>query len=258
MHRWNVLAVAATALAAMGAIDCSAAGVTETALHVSDKKAATRTAASKNHVPATYRIETIARRVPQRQHAGGARVILLKGLADVFSNGMDALGVELQRRGIAARVTSHAAGPALADDIARDYRAGARGPIVLVGHSFGADAAAEMANQLNESKVPVALLVAFGTTASTQLTPNVARAVNYYQSSSAWRGRLLPGAGFHGSLANIDLDKMPGINHFNIDKVDRLHADTVNRIVAVVGGRWTAAPHHHATRIAATMSGDTR
>lgn len=175
--------------------------------------------------------------IASRAQAGGAHVILLKGLADVFSNGMDTLAAELRQRGVPARVASHASGYSLANEIARDYAAGARGPIVLIGHSFGADAAVEMAEQLNASKVPVALLVAFGTTASKPVSANVRRAINYFQANSAWRGRLLPGPGFHGSLSNINLDNAPDVNHFNIDKIGRLHANTISQVVAVVGGR---------------------
>ncbi|MGZ5865935.1 MAG: thioesterase domain-containing protein [Xanthobacteraceae bacterium] len=173
----------------------------------------------------------------QAQARGGAQVILLKGLADVFSNGMDTLAAELRQRGVPARVASHASDYSLANEIARDYAAGARGPVVLIGHSFGADAAVEMAEQLNASNVPVALLVAFGTTASKPVTPNVRRAINYFQANSAWRGRLLPGPGFHGSLSNINLDNAPDVNHFNIDKIGRLHANTISQVIGVVGGR---------------------
>ena len=44
------------------------------------------------------------------QAGGGAQVILLKGLADVFSNGMDTLAAELRQRGVSARVASHSSG----------------------------------------------------------------------------------------------------------------------------------------------------
>ncbi len=165
-----------------------------------------------------------------------AHVYLLKGLADVFSSGMDALEAKLRRQGISAQVRSHAVIDTLAGELAQQYRAGARGPVVIVGHSLGADAAVDMARRLNEYKVPVALVITLGPLSSPRVPPNVARIVNYFQSNSAWHGQVVAGPGFHGSLANINLDRATDINHFNIDKIDRLHAATIARIRAVLGG----------------------
>lgn len=165
-----------------------------------------------------------------------AHVYLLKGLADVFSSGMDALEMKLRRQGIVAHVRSHAVAESLADEVARAYRSGARGPVIIVGHSLGADATVDMARRLNEYKIPVALIVSLGPLSSPRVPPNVARVINYYQSNSAWRGQMVRGEGFRGSLQNIDLDRDADINHFNIDKADRLHAATIAYIRAAMGG----------------------
>jgi thioesterase domain-containing protein len=180
---------------------------------------------------------------PTPAPAAGAHVYLLKGLADVFSSGMDSLAARLRQRGIVARVASHAAAESLADEVIRQYRAGARGPVVIAGHSLGADAAVDMARRLNEARVPVALLLTFGPMASPRLPPNVSRAVNYYQSNSTWHGQLQRGETFRGSLANVNLDKAQDINHFNIEKADRIQADAVNKIVSVAGGHRSSARH---------------
>jgi hypothetical protein len=171
------------------------------------------------------------------QARGAPHIILLKGLADIFSNGLDALAVELRQRGVTARVASHASGYSLANELTQEYAAGDRGPIILVGHSFGADSAVEIAKQLDKSKIPVALLVTYGPTLSNAVPGNVARAFNYFQASSVWRGRLLRSPGFRGTLVNVDLDNAPDVNHFNIDKIGRLHAQTISRILAVLGRR---------------------
>jgi pimeloyl-ACP methyl ester carboxylesterase len=162
------------------------------------------------------------------------QVYLLKGLADVFSSGMDFLQAKLRARGINGEVDSHADWEKLAQSAAAKWRSGAHGPIIIIGHSLGADAAILMAQRLGDSGVPVALLVAFSPVNSGPAGANVARAVTYYQSNSAWHGQITRGAGFHGTLENVDLSNAPGITHFNIEKADNLHAQTIAKVVAIV------------------------
>jgi pimeloyl-ACP methyl ester carboxylesterase len=171
------------------------------------------------------------------------QIYLLKGLADVFSSGMDFLQAKLKARGVAAEVHSHTEWETLAQSAAAKYRSGAHGPIIIIGHSFGADAAISMARRLGESQVPVALLVAFSPAESGPANGNVARAVTYYQSNSAWHGQVTRGAGFHGVLENVDLSSAPDITHFNIEKAERLHAATITKVVGIVGGHTRAATH---------------
>ena len=180
-----------------------------------------------------YRIEMLGQTAPQP--SSGAQVFLLKGLADIFSTGMDTLAARLQQRGVRPRIANHGAAYGFSDEVIRNYRAGARGPVIVVGHSFGADAAVEFAQRLNEAKVPVALVITFGPGASVKVPANVARAVNYYLTTGLWRGKLLPGPGFKGSIANVNLDNSQDVTHFNIEKIDRLQADTVSAVVAAAG-----------------------
>lgn len=168
------------------------------------------------------------------------QVFLLRGLIDVFSHGMDELGDKLRRRGIASTVVNHSAYDTMAAEAIAKYRAGNRGPVVIAGHSLGADDAMRMAGLLNDAKVPVALVVGFGPTLHLKVPANVAQVVNYYQQHSAWNGVFSPGPGFRGSLRNINLDNAADITHFNIEKIPRLHTETINRIMAVMGSRKRA------------------
>jgi pimeloyl-ACP methyl ester carboxylesterase len=169
------------------------------------------------------------------------QVYLLKGLADVFSSGMDFLQDKLQARGVAGEVRSHSDWEKLAQSAAEKWRSGNHGPIIIIGHSLGADAAILMAKRLGEEGVPVALLVTFSPVDSGPANANVARAVNYFQSNSAWHGQITRGNGFHGVLENVDLKDAPGITHFNIEKADNLHAQTIAKVLAIVPSHARAA-----------------
>jgi surfactin synthase thioesterase subunit len=80
-------------------------------------------------------------------------VYLFRGLADIFSAGMDTLTEELKKSGVYATSHSHTNWKAIADRAAVDYKAKKEGPIILIGHSLGADAVMEMANYLGEPQL---------------------------------------------------------------------------------------------------------
>lgn len=172
--------------------------------------------------------------VAQARVATGQAVYLIKGLAG-FQTGVADLGEKLRQRGVIPRIESHGDTDTIADDIIRRHRAGLRAPIILFGYSLGADAAGTVARKLYQHKVPVALMIVFGPVADVQVPPNVARAINYYQSTSAWRGRLIPAAGFRGSLTNLNLDNQPDINHFTIVSAERYQREAIARISSLAG-----------------------
>ena len=107
-----------------------------------------------------------------------AHVYLLRGLLNIFSLGMDSLAEELNGQGADATVHSYSGWQTLADRAAADYKAGKEAPIILIGHSLGADAVMEMAAYLGRKGVPVALVVPFDCTKSFAASDNVARVLN--------------------------------------------------------------------------------
>jgi hypothetical protein len=164
--------------------------------------------------------------------ASRAHVYLLRGLMNIFSLGMDTLGAELSRRGVYTTVDNHADWQSLADGAAARYKAGTEGPIILIGHSLGADAVMEMAAYLGRKGVPVALVVPFDGTQSLYASSNVQRVLNLTQRDYAYaRG----GPGFHGSLVNVNVSGDPNIDHLTIDKSPRLHARVIAEVLAIVG-----------------------
>jgi hypothetical protein len=168
-----------------------------------------------------------------------AHVYLFRGLADVFSIGMDILADEINNRGIYATSHSHNDWKSIADRAAAEYKSGKEGPIILIGHSLGADAVMEMADYLGDKGVPVALVVPFDGTQSFPTSANVARVVNFTQRDYAY---MRPGPGFRGSLSNVDLSSDRSIDHLNIDKSPRLHAQVIAEVLAIVGGRPMTTP----------------
>jgi hypothetical protein len=160
------------------------------------------------------------------QAAAAPQVYLMRGFLNVFSLGMDGLAAELRRSGISATVGSYAEWQEAARQIAANYKAGHRGPIVLVGHSFGADAVMDMGQYLGEMGVPVALIVPFDETYPHAASANVARVLNIYKSAEA---KVTRGPGFHGELTNYYVPDA-NVSHTNIDDVPRLHSMVINKI----------------------------
>lgn len=177
-----------------------------------------------NAVVGTAGVATAAPRAAAKdvhQTASLAHVYLMRGLMNVFSLGMDQLAVLIARHGIEASVHNHAEADAVVSQIAARYSAGDRGPIILIGHSLGADAVMTMAQSLDRVGIPVALVVPFDGTDSFAASKNVACVLNITQSSFNY---MHSGAGFHGELTNVNVRGEPGIDHFTIDKSPQLQA----------------------------------
>ena len=165
------------------------------------------------------------------QHVG--HVYLLRGLANVFSFGMDDLAEKLNARGITATVHEYGVWPQLADQAAAESRANRNAPIIVVGHSLGADAAIEMAERLTALGTPPRLVVTFDPVGVTVIGKAAGRYVNYYQSTNGYGKRLSTGPGFKGRLDNRNLDAAGAIDHFNIEKSPRLHAEVISAVQAI-------------------------
>ena len=160
--------------------------------------------------------------------AAHAHVYLLRGLMNIFSLGMDQLAASIRRHGIEAAVYNHAQADGVVDEIAARYRGGDHGPVILIGHSLGADAVMQMAQSLEHKGVPVALVVPFDGTASYTAPKNVACVLNLTQRSYAY---VRAGAGFHGKLSNVNVSGTAGIDHFTIDKSPQLQAIALKSVL---------------------------
>jgi hypothetical protein len=166
--------------------------------------------------------------------ASHPHVYLMRGLLNIFSLGMDQLAAQIARNGIDASVYNHSVAETVVGAILQKYRAGDRGPYILVGHSLGADAVMLMAQQLNAQGVPVALVVPFDGTESYAAPANVSCVVNLTQRKYAY---VQAGLGFHGKLSNVDVSSDTTIDHVTIDKSPRLQAMALKEILQAAHGQ---------------------
>ena len=167
--------------------------------------------------------------------AGPGQVYLFRGLANVFSYGMDQIGSDLRADGIKAKTLNHAYWPSVADEIIADYRGKRQlGPVAIVGHSYGATAATLLAARLAAQNVPVALIVAIDPSFEVTVSKNVRRAVAFHTSSFPG---LKPGPGFRGSLQNISVSGDSGVTHITIDKDKTVQQKTIAEIKRAFGRR---------------------
>lgn len=184
-------------------------------------------------------------------------VYLLRGWIGIFSTGIDDLGERLNDKGVRAVVYQESQWRQIAKTIADRYDADAAEPIVLIGHSYGADGVVAIARELNRRDVPVDLVVTLDPVTPRTVSSNVRRAVNLYQSNGAWdklpwlRGIPLEKeeSAEQTELVNADLrtDRTdllePGLDHFNIEKKQLVQDEVIRQVMEVCVPRpqWQSA-----------------
>jgi hypothetical protein len=199
-----------------------------------------------------------------RPRAGN--VYLLRGWIGIFSYGINELGEKLNKSGVRACVYQDDQWSALAEAIKQKYRS-AKGaePLVLIGHSFGADDVLRVSRELGQAGVAVDLVVTLDPVTPPDVPANVRRCYNIYQSNGAWDNvpafRGVPLKAAEGTeLANVDIRKdrtdllEPGTDHFNIEKKSKVHQEVLKQVLATcppreqwARGRAVPAPPHGVT-----------
>lgn len=170
--------------------------------------------------------------------AAEPRAILLRGLFGVFSTGMDGLANELRAEGVDAEAAMYWYWGTAVSDILRERAAGKVRPLVLVGHSQGANNSIELARRLEEAGVPVDLLVTLAPVTPGTIPANVARAVNYYQSPG-WGSSLVPGPGFRGKILNNNLGDDWTVYHITLDKTTRIRSAILREVQSLSRAKRT-------------------
>lgn len=202
--------------------------------------------------------------VTSNQRVGN--VYLVRGWIGVFSTGMDSLGERIREEGIHAEVFQGEQTRQLARAIAEAYSGrDDTEPLVLIGHSYGADNVLRIARELEAANIQVDLLVTFDPVTPPQVPGNIRRLENYFKPNGAWDNlpwlRGIPLAAQPETpvkLVNVNLIDRPDLlepntNHFNIEKNEKVHAEVIRRLETVCPPRpqwaarraverWTLAP----------------
>jgi hypothetical protein len=108
-----------------------------------------------------------------------AHVYLLRSFL-VFSSGIYDLAANFRIQDINATVHNHLEWPFLAEQAVRNYREGLEDPIIIIGHSSGADAALSMADRLAQAGVAPSLVVTLDPVGSAAIDGRIDRVVNLY------------------------------------------------------------------------------
>lgn len=176
-------------------------------------------------------------------------VYLLRGWIGIFSAGIDQLTDKLNEAGVRATVYQESQWRDLARQIRRRYadeKVDLREPIVLIGHSYGADAALRIAVALEGARIPVDLVITLDPVTPPRVPGNVRRVYNLYQSNGMldafpWlRGIALDAApGAYVEIRNMDIRRdrtdllVRGLDHFNIEKQPNIHEDILREVLTV-------------------------
>lgn len=131
-----------------------------------------------------------------------------------------------------------------AGDVSREiinqyYKEKTHTPIVLVGHSLGANEQIKVARNLNAAGVPVELLVTVDAVSQTIVPPNVKEALNMYKPGFVpmFSGLKLRAVNPEATkIYNVNVGEMKGVsvNHFTIDKDDAVQAMIMDKIDKVL------------------------
>ncbi len=162
---------------------------------------------------------------------------------------MDQFAYKLQSAGVTATVHNHTGWRSLTGEMIANYRSGNHEPIVLIGHSAGADSTISIAQALNQYGIPVALIVNFDPVSPDPVPPNVKQIVNYYVPAG-WGAAVAADPRFKGKLANVNENATA--NHFSIDKDDSLQRQTIAKVMAALGGRAHRPNKPKRARLSAT------
>lgn len=167
--------------------------------------------------------------------AKAEEVYFFRGGFDIFSTGMNQMAAELRAKKIKATSQSFMGWQGVANDIIRrsKVKKGVSYPIIVLGHSFGADAVTEFANYLGQNGISTDLVIAFDPTGTRTLTKGAKRVLNYRSSHI---GPFVKGPGFRGSISHVDVSKY-GANHFTIEQTKEVQALAMKEVLSTLKRR---------------------
>lgn len=177
-------------------------------------------------------------------HAEGrGHVYIFRGVGGKLATmDLDRLADRINAQGVSAKVYDFMEWRMPAQEAIARYRSEARpSPIVLLGHSAGADVALSFAERLKEERIPVSLVITLDPTRLPHdVPPNVDRFINIYASMNFFGGgNVNSGGDYRGHFASIDLKNYWEVPHVRMLRIGGLDDRLVEKIVRVA----TAQPN---------------
>jgi len=189
-------------------------------------------------------------------HAGN--VYLVRGFIGIWSSGIDRMGQEINEAGIRANVYREEQWKELtATLIARYKDQKVTEPLVIIGHSWGADHALDLARELDHANIRIDLVITLDPVTPPAVPANVRWCYNIYQTNGAWdtipifRGvPLISEQGDAGVLQNVNMrtDRTdllePDTDHYNIEKNTKIHKEVLLQLMKVCPPREEWVKQH--------------
>ncbi len=170
--------------------------------------------------------------VPKRP----GEVIFLRGLANIFSLGLDTLSEELRRYGVYSYVHNHKDWDKIGQQlIAKSRKGKLTYPIVIIGHSLGAGASPKLATMIGQEGIAVQYMVMLDAVEPLPVTNYVEDAINYYLPKRRGQNLITASKDFEGAYKNVNVkERLQGIDHFNIDENEILRGQMTKRIFELI------------------------
>jgi hypothetical protein len=180
------------------------------------------------------------------EHAGKpapyfGEVHTMRGGLGIFSIGMNQLRDKVDKKyHVPAYSTMwYNAGDVSHSIITYYYKHKKHRPIILIGHSLGANEQIKVARNLDKAGVPVALLVTVDAVSQTIVPPNVKHVLNVYKPGyvpmfSGLKLRAVDSQKTYVENINVATIKGVKVNHFIIEKDSRVQAIILDRVEKVL------------------------
>lgn len=170
------------------------------------------------------------------------QVYTMRGLGGVFSRGMNHLEDELEdNHSVRTSSTIWYQANNLSDYIIKNHKDKTlQGPIILVGHSLGANEQIKVAKNLERANIPVELLLTVDAVAPIVVPGNVRHVFNIYKPGIVpmISGRTLKAADpVHTQIDNFNVNnrlKNVYMNHITIDKNSTVQKIMLDKVLASI------------------------
>lgn len=170
------------------------------------------------------------------------QVYTMRGLGGIFSRGMNRLEDTLEDNyHVRTSSTIWYKANELSDFIHTNYvNKTLTGPIILIGHSLGANEQIKVAKNLAKWNIPVELLMTIDAVSPIAVPTNVKEVFNIYKPgfvpmfSGLKLKPVVPQSPSHIDNFNVDAIKKVYVNHFTIDKSAVIQKIMLEKVLSII------------------------